>query len=423
MDKKKIATIVLVVMALVCVGAVLFFGDFFNFERTQEVEQTTEAENIFSSEDYLTAIKVQQENTLPYLKTDIQDVYFTISDAGEVKFYKFADNMFTAVESSGTYDISVKMSAQTVDATVTYYEEEGKIAGYGLYTGQTSGYDHYPYAFLRLTQFGENIKGVSSSFLLLIDTNEEDFYSNDKIYEEPFIFNPGNGSCKNYLSVKNRTIGVNGSMRSDYTILNDTVIKGEADYQLFFSGRHYPEDDERVDLMKSGGRGNNLDNVRLVKDVIGYWAKKVDSAIMYLAVDENGNVTLNKYNTGSEKSEVVKTFDGVGRNDILVSGDYLYIISKNSVYSLLEDTQVELQYKNKSIFTAETFVCENGMFILTGTVEGENPVCVAASLEDGSLKGAYENEFFATVFNTVCLGDGKIMLSAQENGKFSYFIF
>ena len=63
------------------------------------------------------------------------------------------------------------------------------------------------------------------------------------------------------------------------------------------------------------------------------------------------------------------------------------------------------------------------MFILTGTVEGENPVCVAASLEDGSLKGAYENEFFATVFNPVCIGDGKIMLSAQENGKFSYFIF
>lgn len=424
MDKKKIFTVFLALLALICVGAVLFFSGALNFEQTDDAEKTTEAEVVYSSQDYVADIKAQGENELPYLKTDIPNIYYTISDSGEVKFYKFADNTFAAVESSGTYDVSVKISHQTVDASVTYYEEEGVISGYGLYTGQTSGYDHYPYAFFRLTNFGENIKGVaSSSYLLLIDTTEEDFYSNDKIFEEPFIFKPDSDTSKSYLSVKNRTIGVNGSMRSDYTLLNDTVIHGDTEYQLFFSGRHYSEVDERVDLLRSGGRGNNLDNVRLVKDVIGYWVKYVDSSIMYLAVDENENVTVNKYNPSSEKSETIKTLDGVKKSDILVSGDYLYAVSTNTVYSLLEDTEAKLQYENASIFTADMFECNGETFIVKGTVDGKYPVCVAASVTDGSVSAAYENEVFGKVINPEFLSDGNMMLTVQENGKYSYYIF
>lgn len=423
MDNKKKLTIIIAVLAVVCVFAVLVFSGILSGDKFFGEEETTGDESIAASGDYMQYVKANGKNDLPYLSTDIENIYFTISTDGEVNFYSFADNNFTPVEATGTYDVSVTMSEQDVSTTVTYYEKDGVISGYGLYTGKTDSFDLYPYAFFRLTNYGENYDNAySTSCLLLVDTTEDDFYSNEKVYEEPYIFKFSDSSCTRMLSEANRTVGMDGTKRSDYTLLNDAVIDGSTEHQLFFSGRQYAEADEKVDLFRSGGSGNNVDNIRLAHDVLGNWAKYVDDSIMYITVDENENVIVAKYDTDSEKTETVKTFDGVQRNGILVSGDYLYIISKNIVYSLLEDKEISLSYDKANAFLVDMFICNGETFVVRGYVDGRYPCMISADVATGAVKTAYTNDFFRYIVNPISAGEN-ILVSVQANENFSYYIF
>lgn len=423
MDNKKKLTIIIAVLAVVCVFAVLVFSGILSGDKFFGEEESTDSEIISASDDYMQYVKSNGKNELPYLSTDIENVFYTISTEGVVKFYSFADNTFTPVDASGTYDVSVVMSEQKVSTTVTYYEKDGVISGYGLYTGKTDSFDLYPYAFFRLTNYGENYdKAYSTSCLLLVDTTEDDFYSNEKVYEEPFIFKYSDSSCTRMLSEANRTVGIDGTKRSDYSLINDAVIDGSIAHQLFFSGRQYAEADEKVDLFRSGGSGNNVDNVRLAMDVLGNWAKYVDDSIMYITVDESENVIIVKYDTDSEETETVKTFDGVKRDDILVSGDYLYIISKNVVYYLLEDKEVSLAYNKADSFRADMFISDGKTFVVRGYEDNRYPCMITADAESGTVKNAYTNDFFRYVVNPILAGDN-VIFSVQASDNFSYYIF
>lgn len=423
MDNKKKLTIIIAVLAVVCVFAVLVFSGVLSGDVFTGEEGTSEGDNLTASDENMDYIIANGKNDLPYLSTDIENIFYTMSTEGEVKFYSFADNTFTPVDASGTYDVSVVMSEQDVSTTVTYYEKDGVISGYGLYTGKTDSFDLYPYAFFRLTNYGENYdEAYSTSCLLLVDTTEDDFYKNEKIYEEPFIFKYSDSSCTRMLSEANRTVGMDGTKRSDYSLMNDAVIDGSVEHQLFFSGRQYAEADAKVDLLRSGGSGNNVDNVRLAQDVLGCWAKYVDDSIMYITVDENKNVIVVKYDTDSEETETAKTFDGVKRDDILVSGDYLYIISKNVVYSLLEDKEVSLAYDNANSFRADMFICNSETFVVRGYTDNRHPVVITATTENGTVKNSYSNEFFRNVVNPVLTGDN-VIFTVQENSSFGYYIF
>ena len=416
MDNKKKLSILVVLLALVCVFAALVFSGVLSVNKTtDEPEETTSADSAASSDDYINSVKANGTNALPYLETDIEGIFYTMSTNGDINFYSYADNTFTKVDATGTYDVSVVMSEQKVATTVTYYEKDGVVSGYGLYTGKTDSFDLYPYAFFRLANNG-------SSYMILVDVTEDDFYSNSKIYEEPFNFNRGNSSCSRMLSEASRTVGLDGTKRADYFIFNDSVVDASGSNQLFFSGRQYSEADERVDLFRSGGSGNNVDNIRLVTDVIGYWVKNVDGAIMYITADENGNVAVMKYDTGSKESETVKTFEGSKREDVLVSGDYLYLADKNTVYALTEDKEVKLNYAGAADFRADMFVCNGDSFIVRGYADKRFAVMIQASLENGAVSKAITNEFFRNIVNPINVNGGT-MFTVQENGKFSYYIF
>lgn len=423
MDSKKKLGVTIAVFAVVCVFAVLVFTGVLGGNVIIGREETTEAENLYGSADYTSDIKATCTNRLPYLATDIENIFVTVSPEGDVKFHSFEDNMFTPVEADGEYSITVKMSEQNVTADVSYIKRDGVITGYGLYTGKTSSFDLFPYAFFRLTDYGENFsKAVSGGCILLVDLTEDDFYSNDKIYEEAFNFKYSDSSCTRMLSEANRTVGMNGAKRSDYTFINDSVIEGSAKQFLFFSGRQYTEDDTRVDLLRSGGSGNNVDNVMVARDVIGYWAKYVDGDIMYIATNENDDVTVYRYDTSSEEAEAVKTLEGVKENGILVSGDYLYIISANTVYSLTEDKEIKLGYGKSAAFRADMFCVSGDSFILRGYAENRYPVVIAASLEDGRVKTSYADEFFRNVVNPLYNGE-KLILTVQTEASFVSYVF
>ncbi len=422
MDNKKKLTIILAIFAVVCVFAVLVFTGVFDSIIEPSAEPTTEADNMNSGSDYIADVKSITDSALPYLETDIENIFYTMSTEGAVSFFKYEDNTFFPVEATGTYNCVVKLSEQLVNATITYYEADEVISGYGLYTGSTEKFDLYPYAFFRLANFGENYEDAESgSCLLLIDTTEDDFYSNEKIFEEPYIFNLSDSSCERLLADANRTVGLNGAKRVDYSLVNDTVINGSTETALFFSGRQYGEEDPRVDLLTSGGYGNNTDNINIAKDVLGYWATYTDDGIMYIRV-ENNNVVVEKCDKNYKNAQIIKTFEGVTRDDILVCHDCIFVTTINTVYDISEDRETKISFTGSENFKADLFSCEDNRIVIRGYSEERYPVLCIADASTGEVSAVYSDEIFREVVNPI-FADDSLLLTVQKNGSFVHYAF
>ena len=174
--------------------------------------------------------------------------------------------------------------------------------------------------------------------------------------------------------------------------------------------------------MRSGGSGNNVDNIIIARDVTGYWAKYTDGDVMYIAEDDNGYVTVYKYDTSAEEAEAVKTFDGVTRDSVLVSGDYIYIVSKNVLYSIAEDKEMSLGYGKSAAFRADTFVVSGDSFILRGYAENRYPVVIVADTASAGVRAAYSDEFFRGVVNPVFAGE-RLIFTVQKDANFVSYIF
>lgn len=423
MNNKKKLTIILAVFAVICVFAVLVFSGVINLNKIGGEEQTTDASANYVSDSYKNDMTDLGTAAQPYLPTNIQDIYYSISKDGKVSFFKYENKSFTPVEATGKYKATVQLSMEDVSAEITYYSDGGKIAGFGVYNADSGSYHLTPYAFFRLTGYGSKYDGRSSkSCLLLIDTTADDFYSANKVYEESFIFNYADSKTSRSLSEANRTVGMDGAKRADYFVINDTVINNSYKNQLFFSGRQYSEEDPKVDLLRSGGSGNNTDNINIAQDVLCNWVKQTDEGILFLTVDDSENVILARTDNDGKKTSTIKTFEDIKRDDILVSGDCIYFISKNTVYDIAADKQTALSIGGASSFKADTFVTDGNKLLVRGYTENLYPTLITASADGSSLK-KYTNEFFRSAVNPVIASDGSIIITAENNGSFNTYIF
>lgn len=418
MDNKKKLTIVLAVLAVVCVFAVLVFSGIIDFSNVGHEEMSTDADDgVAQSLNYVSSGK----SSVPYLKTDIDGIFYTMNGS-EVTFYRFENNTFSPIEATGKYSATVKLSEIDIQADITYITENGKICGYGLYTGEEGSYNLYQYAFFCLRSYGANYDGRSSkSCLLLIDTTEDDFYSNDKIYEESFIFKYDDETTSRSLSEASRTIGMNGAKRDDYFVISNKVIDGSVEHQLFLSGRYYSEDDLTVDLFRSGGSGNNTDNIRLAQDVLGEWAMYTDDGIMYITVNDDGNVVIECLDESTGDVDTVKTFSNVKRNDVLISGDYIYIISKNVLYSIVDDKEIKIKttYDN---FKADMFAVSDDTLMLRGYIGNSQAAMIIASTETGDVKKECKNQICSEFVNPIIV-NGQVIISYFSNSEVNYLVF
>ena len=423
-NSKNKLVIIICVLAIVCVFATLVFSGVIDLSKITQEEPTTDEYEGFISESYVADITLTGTKNLPYLTTEIENIFYSMDTEGNVKFYKFENNAFTTVEASGTYNASVVLSETTISADITYYETDDAICGYGLYTAEEGVYTLYPYAFFYLRSYGDDYSGKNStSCLLFIDTTQEDFYSNDKIYDESFTFKFSDSSTKRSISEASRTVGINGAKRADYFLVNDTTAANSVASQLFFSGRFYAESDTTVDIMRTGGSGNNTDNIRIAKDVFCYWLYNDGSDLIYVKSDENNNVIVEKFNWKSGKAETVKTFDGVSKNEIIISGNYMYVIDKNIIYNLINDTEATLAYDKRNAFVADTFVADGENVFIRGCVKSQYPVVIMANGEDGKVLSSYANDIFCDVVNPVVLSNGQFMFTVETVDGYSYYIF
>lgn len=420
MDNKKKLTVAIALLAVVCVFAVLVFSGIIDFGKPANEEPSTDDNSQVSSDVF--NYKATGSGASPYLSTPVDRIYYTITTDGDVSFFRFENNGFTPVEATGTYTTTVTLSEEKISTDITYFKSDEGICGYGLYTVTDGTYTLNPYAFFYLRDYGEDYEGASSSgCMLFVDTTEDDFYADDKVYEESFFFKYEGATATRSLAEASRTIGLNGAKRNDYFVITDKVVDGSVDRQLFISGRFYSEFDTTEDLFRSGGSGNNTDNIRLAKNVLGRWAEYTDAGIKYITVNENGDVVVRVLDEDSDETTDIKTFDNVKSDDILISGDYIYVISQNKLYSIDDDKEIGIKLTS-SDFKADMFCVDDGVVFLRGYEEKAYATMVIASAETGDVRTACRNELCRS-FVSPSIVDGQIVVNVQKDLQFSYYIF
>jgi len=385
-------------------------------------------------ESYLQAVSFSGEIEAPLLKTDIKGVYFTITTDGAVKFYTLSeDTGLKEIQPDGKKEMRVTVSNEGLRAQVYYIKRDGVLNGYGLFTADMNQHVYiYEYAFFKIV----NVPVISSvpasykkdsSVLLLIDTDKEDFYKNDKVYEEQFLYDLEKGTNKSYLYIMNRAIDDRGAGRADYAMMTDEVIKDKSGNSiLFFSARHYHLYDtaKTLDIFKSGGSGNNTDNNRYIRDILGMYAKNSDKGVIYLKHNKDKTVVqVMRYD--GKNSEKLYEFPGK-YDSYLRSGDYLFNTQNNTCYSILTGKSYPLNVSDSG-FKAEIFkISADGKKLFARGKTSSAPAIVLAEMgEEAFTSRIYYNSAFKYLCALDITDDGRYLCTVSETadgGKYTLYI-
>ncbi|MBQ6164325.1 MAG: hypothetical protein IJK23_07615 [Clostridia bacterium] len=420
MKKSYIVTAVLILVAVCLVIAYVMRDNITGLFKKADPEGTTAPPPAeMGNDDYLSLLKGSVDNAEPIMKTDIDGVYYTMSKKGEVKFYSVKDMTISQLAESNAFDVTVVCTEQRIPAKVhCYTAPDGTITGYGLFTAASSDAEVYiyDYAFFKLTALPDSY-AANDSYLLLVDTTKEDFYSNDKVYEENFRFNTKTGETGNILSTDNRGFDDVGAFRGDYTMLTDDAVKRCGENFLFFSARQYHlySKDHTMDLYIAGGSGNNRDNNRYIQNVADFWFA-FDSEGRVLALQKKGEGFALVAYDGKELTEV-KNFDG-GYENYIRSGDWLLNKETFEIVHLSDGSSRALKVNSAKKFTPDVFVTDGKTVFLRGVSDG------VAAFAIGSVGGearCFYNNIFAGVFSPMILKDGGVMMSVSADAQGSSY--
>ena len=425
MKKGYIITAVVVLLAvLVMVG--VFLRDDIRQVFTGDEGTTAPPAIATDSDGYVMMVKGSVDNAEPMLKTDIEDLYYTMARDGSVSFYQVKGTQITQVPESGTFEVTVTCTNQEIPASVHYYTaEDGTVTGYGLFTTENSDAEVYiyDYAFFRLMNLPASYT-EDGAYLVLVDTTKEDFYSNDKVYEENFIYRIESGETENILSTDNRAYDNTGAARADYSMLTEDAVHRCGENFLFFSARQYHlyTEDQNMDIYMAGGSGNNRDNNRYIQDVVDF----------YFNFDEEGRVVCLKRNgengfriiaVADGTENVIKDFEGDYHENYLRSGDWLLNKNTLEMYNIMTAQSVTLSVSNTNGFAPDLFVTDGTNVFMRGL--SNNMAAIVLGKTDSAC-GCYYNDMFARVFAPAVLSDGSVMVSVSadlEGSSYSVKIF
>lgn len=367
-----------------------------------------------NTEDYLNILKGSVDNSEPLMPTDIEGVYYTMKKDGTVSFFKIDGTQIVQIPESGSYNITVSCTKQQIPATVHYYEADGKITGYGLFTTENSDAEVYiyEYAFFRLMNLPDSYYD-DGDYLLLIDTTKEDIYSVNKVYEENFRFDSAGGNTKNILSNDNRAFDATGAFRADYAMLTEDAVKKCGEKLLFFSARQYHlfTDDNNMDIYMAGGSGNNKDNNRYIQDVVDFWFG-FDNGGRVVCLKRSGESGFNVVAFDGSEETVVKEFSGNFSDNYLRSGDWLLNKKSYEMYNLLSGETKTLKIANANNFIVDIFEINGENIFLRGASEGIAAIA-AGNIENGCK--CYYNAMFSGIFSPSVQADGSVVVSVASD--------
>lgn len=406
----KIITAVLAVVMVI--SGVVFFISTGNNSANIIQKDPDPVEYSYEQSEYTlsTALSVKGTNGEIFLPTDFENIYFTASLDGSVKYYEYANGMMNPASMEvKTVNTKLKASYETIPVTVNYIEKDGKAFGCGVFTSDMSkDVDVYSFAFVKLTAKPE---GYGDGYLLLADFDKNDFYKADKLYSEIYNFNLSNGSASTYVSNHTRMIDKNGTFRQDWTLLTDDFAKNLGGAKYFLSSRYYNEIDKgrRADVMQLS---NAYRPKIVVEDILGTWFVNDANGMHYLKNNSSGFANMNSVN-GEER--VLTQFEGNYYTDYLQCGKYL--INKKSLVMTDLMTGTTQTFDDINISSADIFsVSPDGkkaVFASCGetNANGASVQSVIYCTADGSLKPTVYAEplLFDESTQFVWLGNSEVM--------------
>jgi hypothetical protein len=298
---------------------------------------------------------------MPYVTTGIDKIVYTADSAGNIVFYEFNGTEYVQTAETGTIDVNVPLSGQQIPVKVHYIEREGKIAGFGVFTSSNST-DVYIYDFMlvKITNLPAGYE-QDGKLLMLANTDIENVYSLNPIWEEAYVVSRDGSSVSRFFIENNRTLDMNGAMRSDFSTVTDKELSSTTGNIPFFSARSYDTLGAATDIYVKTPKGES----EAVKGVLDTYAKPTDDGGFIFVKETNGGFEFVKYLNGTQTT-VSEFFSQYGE-EYIRSGDYVLCKEDGRIYTTYDETVIELpDFKmNPSQFV----ITSDGKYIvLAGTV-------------------------------------------------------
>lgn len=327
---------------------------------------------------YLGLAHASIDSELPLMQSDISNIFYTIKLDGTVTFYEYENKELKQIEPTGTVDVAPQCSGVKVPATIYYVQRGEQITGYGLYYPPETGD-----AVLMYTYFFFDVRALpdgypdeeNTQFLLLMDSDANDLYLQDKTYDESFFFQPFEEEIdkrtdfdhNQFVSQVNRMPSAEGRLWTNFAVFTEDVLAGAKDgCTLFFSGRKYMDQaGERWDIYRRYGSSGDV-RTTIYTDV----------ANMYAYEDESGRIYyMRKTETGFSvycNDKLIREFTGDYTADYLRDGNYLLDKYSGTVINLLTGEEKPLTGADTS--DAVLFrMSPNGSRCIIGTMADDNP--------------------------------------------------
>ena len=414
--KYKIILSVLLVV-LICLGVITVTGVFDINRIVREHEEKNNEELVTT---YLDMFRSMTEENSPLLKTDVENVYYAMDTQGNVNFYRVEGGEFTQIEESGSFEVKAPCSGQELPAVIHYIDLPEKTIGYGLFTNTLyEGVYLYDYAFFKVTDMFPGFT-EKASLLMLLDVDKSRFYQDEKVFSEAFYLYPDH-TCEHFLNENQRIVDINARMRTDYKMFTSDILNQTGNV-LFFSSRYYTAlaDSNQLDILTSGGTGENVDNVQYIIDVASLHMWEDAGGVYYFGRTAGGFV-LRCFD--GENHNEIKSFEGSLENDYLICGRYILNRASGEIYNVLSGETKQLDYSNfRKGFTPDLFsMSENGVYcVIRGSNNRNMPVLGMADFVADTMTD-YEDDIFGYTASLHVQNDGTVVISTATGASASSY--
>lgn len=391
--------------ALIIAAVILLYFTFiYNLPHKFQVESSVRQVNSTQQNIYNTLASYNKDSQFPYVKTDLGNVFFVPVPNEDAKFYKYSGNSFSQIKGSKSINLSLTLSGQKIPVNVSYIEQDGKRLGYGTFVSKEKSKIH-KYAFFKLCDIPAGYS-TDADLMLLVDFDSKDIFNSDKDYSEIFFLNSKTMQASNAIDIKGRKISIaDGTMRDDFSVVNDTSINSLSDSLVFLSSRNYKQSDQSYATDVYSQKKYDVSPKLVAKDVLDNFVLQNEDSILYLKnTDDNleSGFSLIK-NNGKEK--VLRTFKGEMDDGFLRSGKYMIDKNTMTLYNLYDNSEsVLLNVSMKNIYTFA--VSPDGKrVVLAGSFDNEMQKLVFYDLSIKRYKMVESNELFLEEYPNLCFID------------------
>ena len=341
-EKKKtallqnIGTVVLVLLAVLAIFGALYIKQKPAKKPEHPMEQQQESAAIKNGK--LSDVVLSKTTTkMPYMPTDIPNVFYMADAAGNVTYYTWNGTEFLQTEPTATLDFTITLSGQNIKVHLPYIEKNGVLTGVGLFTANQNQENVYIYNFIMF-----KIKNLPAAYqkdghcLLLMHTDNTQAYFAKADWEQAFILNMKNGTVQDFLNDRSQMVGGDGGIRrSQYVICEEALTSTSAKIP-FASYRAVDENgDKQLNIYTKGGK-NGRDDVLTVENTMSSYIKPLEGdAFSFLRGTDTGLMVM-RYENGAEKC--VKSFNHEIGDVFFHDGDYILNTEDGTLHTTFDNT-------------------------------------------------------------------------------------